>query len=202
MSARAIALGLAPAIVVGVAARMAGLGALWVVALAYHALCFAAALARGEPPGFRTPSRPWTVLSILSAVALAVGLWAAGRWALGRGWVAVHMLASIHSVEPWPLLAWYSLAVNPLAEELYWRGVLLPRTGVPAGALFFALMHLAGLAAFLPLPHAVLLTVPTFAAGWAWGWMRRASGSLWPCIVTHLGADAGILAFLQEARAA
>ena len=31
------------------------------------------------------------------------------------------------------------------------------------------------------------------AAGLAWGWLRRRTGALWPCVITHVAADAALL---------
>jgi len=41
---------------------------------------------------------------------------------------------------------------------------------------------------------AVVFTLPAAFVGAFWSWSKRESGSLWPAVVTHLAADAAILA--------
>jgi len=87
-----------------------------------------------------------------------------------------------------------------LAEEIGWRGYLLPllqRDGRPAAALRTGFLH--GLW-HLPIVFVVFgayltdgnrwLTVPVFlavltTAGALYGWMRDVTGSIWPAVVTH-----------------
>lgn len=87
-----------------------------------------------------------------------------------------------------------------LAEEIGWRGYLLPllqRDGRPAPALRTGFLHgLWHLPIVFVVPGAYLtdgnrwLTVPLFlavltTAGALYGWLRDVSGSIWPAVVTH-----------------
>jgi membrane protease YdiL (CAAX protease family) len=87
-----------------------------------------------------------------------------------------------------------------LAEEIGWRGYLLPllqRDGRPAAALRTGFLHgLWHLPIVFVVPGAYLtdgnrwLTVPVFlavltTAGALYGWMRDVTGSVWPAVVTH-----------------
>jgi membrane protease YdiL (CAAX protease family) len=87
-----------------------------------------------------------------------------------------------------------------LAEEIGWRGYLLPllqRDGRPAPALRTGFLHgLWHLPIAFVVPGAYLtegsrwLTVPLFlavltTAGALYGWLRDVSGSIWPAILTH-----------------
>jgi membrane protease YdiL (CAAX protease family) len=109
------------------------------------------------------------------------------------------MITLLTHLQPLPLFAILGIVVNPFLEEYYWRGFLLPRTGVLAGAIMFGFLHFAALAPLMPWSNALLLSVPPLLAGLAWGWMRRAFDTLWPSIITHAAADAGILLLLSGA---
>ncbi len=85
-------------------------------------------------------------------------------------------------------------------EQIFWRGFLLPKSGVLPGGALFGFMHFAGLAVVLRPLDAALLALPATFAGVFWGWMRKTSGSLWPCIATHVAADAGILLLFDAIR--
>lgn len=201
MTGRALFLGLAPAILVLVGAHLAGIERLWMIVLAYHFLCFAAAcIGRADAGIRRHPGRRRIIVAIAMAAALAVGIFAVGRLAYAQGLLPAGVLTMIRSVEPWPLLAVYSLLVNPIAEEVYWRELVLFRMGIPAASVFFGLMHYAALVVFVDPLTAAVLALPTVAVGWWWGAMRRRSGSLWPCVIAHFGADVGILAFVYWLR--
>jgi membrane protease YdiL (CAAX protease family) len=133
-------------------------------------------------------------------VLLVPALWLGGHWVHERGWlVPSESRALLLQIGSWPL-AIYSIALNPFLEEYYWRGFLLPKTGIALGAVLFGLMHFAGFVVVLRLSDALLLSLAPFTAGLAWGWLRRASSSLWPCVVTHLAADAGLLLLFAAIR--
>lgn len=64
------------------------------------------------------------------------------------------------------------------AEELFFRGALLPVIGVWGQAFLFGLMH--------PAPRkAWSYTVFTFVAGLAFGYATLVTGSLWPSLLAH-----------------
>ena len=94
------------------------------------------------------------------------------------------------------LFAAYSMAVHCWAEELFWRGVVDPRSA-PANAVGFYLQHAAPMAVFLGSPWGVLLAVPAGAAGLFWSIVSRRSGSLWPALASHAAADLAILAIAR-----
>jgi len=198
---RACLLGLLPSAVVFLGLRLAGERGFWVAVGLYHLICIVVPALHGATREAFGVGR-WRAASLAAGCVLGVSLWAVGREVLARGWlVPPEARAFLARLEPWWFFVAYSLALNALLEEWFWRGFLLARSGVVLGALLFGLMHLAGFSAVLELRDALLLSLPTVAAGLAWGWLRRSSGSLWPCILTHLGADAGILVLLQTIRA-
>jgi membrane protease YdiL (CAAX protease family) len=99
------------------------------------------------------------------------------------------------------------VALFCLAEEIGWRGYLLPllqRDGRPVPALRVGFVH--GLW-HLPVTFIVAgayltdgnrwLTVPVFlavvtTAGALYGWLRDVSGSIWPVVVTHAAFDVAL----------
>ncbi|MCA9839762.1 MAG: CPBP family intramembrane metalloprotease [Trueperaceae bacterium] len=76
------------------------------------------------------------------------------------------------------LLAFSLAAISALAEELFFRAVLMPLIGVWAQAILFGLMH--------PAPKkAWAYTVFTGCAGLAFGYATLLTGSLVPAIAAH-----------------
>ena len=69
-------------------------------------------------------------------------------------------------------------ALSSLAEEVFFRGALLPLIGIWGQALLFGLMH--------PAPRkAWVYTFYTFIAGLVFGYATLLTGSLIPSIVAH-----------------
>lgn len=71
----------------------------------------------------------------------------------------------------------FSFTVTPIAEEIFFRGFLLPRIGILLSTLLFALAHFSygSIAEF----------VGAFTAGLVFALMRRRSKSVIPSIVAH-----------------
>jgi membrane protease YdiL (CAAX protease family) len=86
------------------------------------------------------------------------------------------------------------LIIAPLAEELLFRGLLLSgfarnygsRPAILYSALFFAAIHLN------PYQFAGV-----FAAGLLLGWLRIATGSVWPGVIGHFANNACIMLILR-----
>jgi hypothetical protein len=70
----------------------------------------------------------------------------------------------------------FSFLFSPVAEEIFFRGFLLPRVGVVTSSLLFALAHF--------FYGSLIEFVATFTAGLIFAVMRR-RGSLVPCIFAH-----------------
>ncbi|MDF2678896.1 MAG: putative rane-bound metalloprotease [Brevibacillus sp.] len=91
--------------------------------------------------------------------------------------------------------------LNPLLEELYWRGYLLhkltgrhkARTAIFLAAFFYSLYHLLSVIPLFSAPYNVMMVVPVFAAGLFWGYLRNRQRSLFGSIISHMLADAGIM---------
>ncbi|MBI4201232.1 MAG: CPBP family intramembrane metalloprotease [Chloroflexi bacterium] len=93
-------------------------------------------------------------------------------------------------VDTYPLrLATFSLAVlvAPAAEEVFFRGFLLPafvaRWGFAPGAVLVSLLF--------AMSHGVpALLAPAFISGLLLAWLYRRTGSLWNCVLAHTAQNA------------
>lgn len=98
----------------------------------------------------------------------------------------------------WPCFAVYFCLVNATFEELFWRGCLYSdsRQIVPNDLLF------AGYHAFVMIwfAHPIWILpvfVVSMVGGWLWRRLRLISGGLLLPILTHIVADASIVAAVQ-----
>lgn len=168
----------------------------WPAVLTYHALCWIVILA--SPGSLRsagfTVGRPqqWLRRTLLLSMALV----AAGE--LVRYLALIQVITPwwspvLRLMQPWQWYVVYSLLVNPLTEEVYWRGFLLNRMGIARNTWLFWLFHAAVAMVFTEAFRAVWFTLPVLAFGFVSAWMRREYGTLWPCILLHFAADAAIL---------
>ena len=136
--------------------------------------------------------RRW-LLRALAAVPAFLGvsvLWGLLLQSLG---VEPQQEISLVVLESWPsleafLMVGYGVLIAPLVEELLFRCFLLPplvrrlggRAGVAISAILFGVMHISD-------PQAV---PPLIVLGAVLGWLRLASGSLWPALLLHIGNNA------------
>lgn len=148
------------------------------------------------------PREGWSLdLSPSLGALLALALWPALLWAdaFRARWLTdprqEEMFAEIvagNGLLPL-LLALGVLA--PLAEELLFRGTVLPvfarawggRAAVPLSAALFAAFHLS----------AAQIVVP-FLLGLVLGWLRLRTGSLWACVAAHAAHNAATLAAMKH----
>jgi membrane protease YdiL (CAAX protease family) len=169
---------------------------IWPAVIAYHAYCLSASFGwpdERDARALRAGSRGGRAVLLMCVLLLA-----AADVAARYGLVTIHMLPDgwreiAARAQPWRVFAIYSIAVNGYVEERFWRGALLARTGVRRGAAAFGLLHAAAIGVLAGLPAALAAGAITIVAGLFWGWLRRRSGTLWPCVVTHVAADAAIL---------
>lgn len=101
---------------------------------------------------------------------------------------------------PW-LFAGVLILINPLLEELFWRGYLFSKwsqfvrrnTAIGLTALFYASYHFFTTIRIFTLSIAIFLTGVVFLAGLVWGYCRSVSDSVWCAIISHLWADLAIV---------
>lgn len=102
-------------------------------------------------------------------------------------------------VEIWLLLI--LLVVNPILEEVYWRGFIyekLRRAGTARFAIlmtsvFYTLYHLLSVIPIFNGFYGMVAVIPVFIAGLVWGYIRERTGSITATIIGHVLSDMGII---------
>ena len=167
------------------------LGGLVPAVLVYHAICVTALVVRR--PRMGPAAGRWMAIS----TALVLGGLGAALLLPRPADVGTLLRDRVFAGRFW-LFAAYSMAVHCWAEELFWRGVVDPRSAA-ANAVGFYLQHAIPIAVFLESPWwGAALSIPAGAAGLYWSWVSRRSGSLWPALASHAAADLAILAIVRS----
>lgn len=88
--------------------------------------------------------------------------------------------------------------VNPVLEEMYWRGFILQKLEqikykVIISSLFYSLYHFLVLLPMFKAPYPVIFFLLVFLAGMIWGRMVIKYRTLWGSIISHSLADIGII---------
>ena len=148
------------------------------------------------PLGLRRPAPRWIAIAIacLPPFIAASALWtlALERWVgAPEEQQIVGLLREQWGTPSGAFVIGFALLGAPLFEEGLFRGVALPALVRPLGrlgavlatALTFGALHGAD-------PESV---PPLILLGLALGWLRLASGSLWPCVALHLANNALVL---------
>jgi uncharacterized protein len=90
----------------------------------------------------------------------------------------------------WIVFISYFSIVNPILEELYWRGYLGKDDLLPiVRDLLFSGYHLLVLAMFVGIPWLLVVFIILGAAAWFWRQLARISGGLILPIISHMAAD-------------
>jgi len=160
---------------------------------ARRALLFAPSLVLGVLGGVWVLLRPWpysvdtgpagqVLAGVLSAALLLGAAWLLERTVPSFRYASRLMESALRAVS---LPAWTTLllaAATAGAEELFFRGGLLPLVGVVPQALLFGLFH--------PVPRRAW-AYPAFAAvaGLVFGGLTLATGSLLPAMVAHFAVN-------------
>ena len=95
---------------------------------------------------------------------------------------------------PWFLFIAYYFTINPLLEEMFWRGYLgSPKMSPIWNDIWFAGYHVLVLITFVAWPWVILSFVTLMITAWFWRQLaRRYQGLLLP-IASHAAADASII---------
>ena len=95
---------------------------------------------------------------------------------------------------PWLIFILYYCTVNPLLEELFWRGYLGRPTLKPVWAdVWFAGYHIIVLIAFVEWPWITLSFLTLMGAAWVWRQLTRIYHGLTIPILSHAAADASVI---------
>ena len=128
-------------------------------------------------------ARWWLValLAIPAFIAVATGIDAVGNMIAPASQTQVNKVSTalFSQFNTVPAIVFLGLTAG-VAEEVLFRGAMLPRFGVLITALLFAAVHTQYALTFA--------TLEVFVLGLGLGWLRRAGGTL-PAIVTHAGYD-------------
>jgi hypothetical protein len=186
---------------------LVGLDHGWIAFLLYHAGVLVAMRQTAPRPRI-TPRRtpPFWVLPRAVGVGLAVGFGALGGILLELLWpvlvpgdlsVATDAYLTHLGLEGPARVSFvaYHVLVNPVIEERFWRRHLATASRrFDTGDVAFAGYHLVVLAPLLPVAWLVVTFGVLVVAGWVWRQVAVASGSLVLPVVSHLAADAAVMA--------
>jgi uncharacterized protein len=159
-----------PALVLSVYLALAAAGLVW-------------STLRGHPNVWRIEGRedPQVVLGALAGTLIGLGIVFASRLAVHRfEWArALHTdLRALLGPLPDSEILVLALA-SSVGEEIFFRGALMPATGLLVSSLVFALLHLGPKARFLP------WTASSFVAGVMFGQLFLWSGDLTGAVLAH-----------------
>lgn len=184
----------------GVLGGLVGLRSGWGAILGYHAGMLAS-LALGRGLGaFSLVGRGMSVvhLVVLGLVCALSGVLVHLLWPVMavEGLVMVVGLASLGLVQgSWVGFIVYYCLVNPVMEEVYWRGWYAEDSVWPGPSdLLYAGYHGVVLWAFVGPGWVALAVVVVAGAGYVWRQVARRTGGLAVPVITHFVADVSIIA--------
>ena len=171
----------------------------WAGILLYHVGMFAVLTLTKQWDFGHTPRirQDWAVLLVVTIVSALGGIFIFLLWpimklphlALSPELTAIGLEGGM-----WRLFIVYYFTINPLLEELFWRGYLGSKQIRPiSNDVLFAGYHMLVLLAFVTWPWMLLSFVILVGAGWFWRQLARHYESLWIPIASHAAADAGII---------
>lgn len=105
----------------------------------------------------------------------------------------------IGPAEIWLILV--LLLLNPVLEEVYWRGYMFEKvrnTGNAAKAIavtgvFYTLYHVLTTMQLFEVAYTLVAVIPVLIAGLFWGYVRERTGSITATIIGHALGDLGIV---------
>jgi membrane protease YdiL (CAAX protease family) len=190
---------------VAIAAGIWPIGSGWLAFILYHAVVLGVlTLTRTWPRAlaglFRPPRDPSAArrlggLGALAGIAGAALMWGLWPWYAGHSEAPGPALAALglHG-GTWLAFAAYHALVNPVVEEAYWRGAFGEREGILRPSdVAFAGYHTIVLARFTGAGPILVSVVALVLVAAFWRFTYRRTGTLWPAVVAHLVADAGIM---------
>jgi hypothetical protein len=178
----------------------------------YHGFCLVSIVLTGKQKGkLRVPSLVELLLAGFSGILLSV--LSIGLWRLTGDLIADPDLCRIRieglglPIERWGLFAAYFLLVNPVIEELYWRGCVQERArelGILRDTLVavpFSLWHIVPIWAVCGPIAAVLGGMAVYCVGVTLTMIYRQSRSLGRCIAWHaMMADLAVVSLMFACR--
>jgi membrane protease YdiL (CAAX protease family) len=144
-----------------------------------------------------TPSRGWVPIYLLGAITAALIVTVVMETSLpaipsSHSFVHLGRMSVNIGTSAVLLFVLDAVLVGPIAEEVMFRGILLPwlgswmseRVGLAVSSVLFGAAHIGyGYGALIPA-----------ASGWVLGWARQQTGSLKASIALHMGLNRTVLA--------
>ncbi len=179
---------------------LSGLESAWGSILLYHCgIVLVLWLARywrlGEPLKTRTDYLILTTVAVASLLGGVLIFWLWPFMKLGA-LLLVSELANLGlSSTAWLLFMAYYVTINPVLEELFWRGYLGSDSAFPTwNDVWFAGYHILVLIRFVTVPWIVASFLILVSAAWLWRQLaHRYQGLIMP-IASHAAADLSIIA--------
>ncbi|KGP71268.1 CPBP family intramembrane glutamic endopeptidase [Pontibacillus yanchengensis] len=93
------------------------------------------------------------------------------------------------------------LIINPVLEEMYWRGFMHERLNrnfrvwqtILFTSFFYTLYHFLSILPMFEYPFNIIAVLPVFIAGVLWGYIREWTGSIVAAVVSHALGDLGVM---------
>jgi membrane protease YdiL (CAAX protease family) len=184
---------------VAVVVGMYLLNSAWASILLYHLGMAAVLTATRQWKIGRLPQTTPEIL-VMAAIAIAsagVGLLIYYFWFLIRldGVALDQELMRLGLVNaPWFIFIVYYFTVNPVFEEIFWRGYLgNPQPTLTRNDVFFAGYHVLVVLGFARWPWIIASFVALMATAWFWRQLARRYRGVFIPIISHAAADAGII---------
>jgi uncharacterized protein len=93
------------------------------------------------------------------------------------------------------------VTVNPILEEVYWRGFMFSKLKMKGNAIkaifitsfFYTLYHFLSVIPMFQWGFNIVAVIPVLLAGLFWGYIREKTGSIIGTMISHTLADLGIV---------
>ncbi|WP_196157437.1 CPBP family intramembrane glutamic endopeptidase [Reinekea sp. G2M2-21] len=142
---------------------------------------------------------------VLSGLLLSLIIFSA-YWFIARPYMDFTALRTftsqvgITSVSVYLGLVLYLTVLNSLIEEYVFRWFMIeqlkawlsPLIAIIVSAIIFTIHHTVVLSAYVPWYFNLLASVGVFTGGLLWSFLYQRYGQIWPCYLSHIGADIGV----------
>ena len=122
------------------------------------------------------------ITAILLVASLLGGAWVLEKTSPSFRYASRLMERALSSISLSLPMIFLLASASSVAEEIFFRGTLLPFIGVWGQAFLFGLMHPATRRGWS-------YTAYTFVAGLAFGYATLLTGTLWPAILAHFAIN-------------
>ncbi len=171
----------------------------WAASLLYHLGACAFVLGSGRWRQLRWSSSmpPRAIVAAIAVVSAGVGPVVFVMWSIVKH-SGVEMGAELADIglagASWALFIVYYATVNPVVEEVFWRGYLgSSSVRLVAQDFWFAGYHVLVLVRFMDWPWIAVSLAALVTAGWAWRQLAARFDGLAMPVLSHAVADASLI---------